>query len=130
VFFLLSSSSSMLPSFAFENGSSPITYLYSFKVWTWGLSMSNSSTVFLAVQERLPLHSIFSPFFFLLIDQLFLIFYKLFFFLIFFFYCCDGWGYIVAFIQGHNAVLTMCQVYHTWIHLLNHSPSTPLPWFL
>jgi hypothetical protein len=32
-------------------------------------------------------------------------------------------GYIVAFPQ----VLTVYPIYHTWIHLLNHSPSSPFP---
>jgi hypothetical protein len=42
-------------------------------------------------------------------------------FILFFLWCCAGWGYIVAFTQ----VVTMYQIYHTWIHLLNHSPSFP-----
>jgi hypothetical protein len=38
-------------------------------------------------------------------------------------YCCAGWGYIVAFTKA----LTMYQIYHTWIHLLHHSPLSSLP---
>jgi hypothetical protein len=37
------------------------------------------------------------------------------------FYCCAWWGYIVAFIE----VLTLYQIYHTWIHPLYHSPLSP-----
>jgi hypothetical protein len=36
----------------------------------------------------------------------------------FFFYCCAGWGYIVAF----RKVLTIYQIYHSWIHPLYHFP--------
>jgi hypothetical protein len=43
-----------------------------------------------------------------------------------FFLYCGGWGYIVAFAQ----ILKVYQIYHTWIHLLNHSPSSLHPWFL
>jgi hypothetical protein len=32
--------------------------------------------------------------------------------------CCAGWGYIVTFTK----VLTMCIIYHTWNHPLQHSP--------
>jgi hypothetical protein len=38
-----------------------------------------------------------------------------------FFYCCAGWGYIVAFTK----VLTIYQIYHSWIHPLHHSPLPP-----
>jgi hypothetical protein len=38
-------------------------------------------------------------------------------------YCYDVWGYIVAFTK----VITMYQIYCTWIHLLNHSPSSSSP---
>jgi hypothetical protein len=38
---------------------------------------------------------------------------------ILFFYCCAGWGYIVAFTK----VLTIYQIYCTWVHPLHHSPS-------
>jgi hypothetical protein len=34
------------------------------------------------------------------------------------FYYCAGWGYIVAF----SEILTIYHIYHTWIHLLHHSP--------
>jgi hypothetical protein len=47
--------------------------------------------------------------------------------LFYFFYCCTGWGYIVAFTK----VLTMYQIYHTWIHPLLCSPlslSPPHSW--
>jgi hypothetical protein len=40
-----------------------------------------------------------------------------------FLYCCSWWGYIVAFTK----VLTMYQLYHTWIHHFHHSPSSPFP---
>jgi hypothetical protein len=39
----------------------------------------------------------------------------------FFLYCCAGWGYVVAFTK----VLTIYQIYHTWIHPLYHSPLYP-----
>jgi hypothetical protein len=39
----------------------------------------------------------------------------------FLFYYCAEWGYIVAFIK----VLTMYQIYHTWIHPLHWSPLSP-----
>jgi hypothetical protein len=43
---------------------------------------------------------------------------------LFFLYCHDGWGNIVAFTQ----VITVYQIYCTWIHPLNHSPlSLPPP---
>jgi hypothetical protein len=42
---------------------------------------------------------------------------------LFFYYCCAEWGYIVAFIK----VLTMYQIYHTWIHPLHRSPLLPSP---
>jgi hypothetical protein len=42
-------------------------------------------------------------------------------FLFIYFYCCAGWGYIVAFTK----VLTIYQIYHTWIHPLHHSPLSP-----
>jgi hypothetical protein len=42
----------------------------------------------------------------------------------FFFYCYAGWGYIVAFTK----VLTMYQIYYTWIHSLHHSPLSPHSW--
>jgi hypothetical protein len=35
----------------------------------------------------------------------------------FFVFCCAGLGYIVAFTKG----LTMCQIYHSWMHFLHHS---------
>jgi hypothetical protein len=35
----------------------------------------------------------------------------------FLFYCCTGWGYTVSFTN----VLTIYQIYHTWIHPLHHS---------
>jgi hypothetical protein len=41
-----------------------------------------------------------------------------------FFLLC--WGYIVAFMK----VLTIYQIYHTWIHPLHHSPLSLLPPFL
>jgi hypothetical protein len=41
-------------------------------------------------------------------------------------YYYAGWGYFVAF----TWLLAMYQIYHTWIHLLNHSPSSPLSQFL
>jgi hypothetical protein len=41
---------------------------------------------------------------------------------ILFFYCCTGWGYVVAFTK----ILTMCQIYHTWIHPLYCSSPSPL----
>jgi hypothetical protein len=34
-----------------------------------------------------------------------------------FLHCCAGWKNIVAFIK----ILTMCQLYHTWIHLIHLS---------
>jgi hypothetical protein len=42
-----------------------------------------------------------------------------------FFNCCAGWGCIVAFPK----VLTIHQIYQSWIHLLHHSPlsSSPIP---
>jgi hypothetical protein len=40
-----------------------------------------------------------------------------------FLYCCTGQGYIEALAK----VLTMYQIYHTWIHPLHHSLSSPLP---
>jgi hypothetical protein len=36
-------------------------------------------------------------------------------------YCCAGWGYIAALTK----VLTMYQIYHTWIHPFHQSPSYP-----
>jgi hypothetical protein len=41
------------------------------------------------------------------------------------FYCFAGWGYIVAFTK----VLTMYQMYHTWIRSLSThlSPPSPIP---
>jgi hypothetical protein len=41
-------------------------------------------------------------------------------------YCCARWEYIVAFTK----FLPMYQIYHTWIHSLNHSPlcSSPESW--
>jgi hypothetical protein len=49
---------------------------------------------------------------------------QFFLFLLFFLHCCDGWGYIVAFTK----VLTMYQIYHTWIHPFYSSPlSPPIP---
>jgi hypothetical protein len=39
------------------------------------------------------------------------------------FYCCAGEGYIVAFIR----VLIIYQIFHTWIHSLQHSPLFPSP---
>jgi hypothetical protein len=44
-----------------------------------------------------------------------------FFLIIFFLHCCDG--YVVAF----TMVLTMYQIYHAWIYLLYHSPSSLSP---
>jgi hypothetical protein len=44
-------------------------------------------------------------------------------YLFFLLYCCDRWGHIVALTQ----VLMMYQIYHTWIHLHNHSPSSSSP---
>jgi hypothetical protein len=42
----------------------------------------------------------------------------------FFYYCFAGWGYIVTFTK----VLTIYQIYHTWIHPLHHSAfTTPFP---
>jgi hypothetical protein len=38
------------------------------------------------------------------------------------FYCCAGWGYTVTFIK----VLTIYQIYHSWIHHLHHCPFSPL----
>jgi hypothetical protein len=43
-----------------------------------------------------------------------------------YYYCCAGWWYVVAFTKA----LTMCQIYHTWIHPLHCSlyiPSPPIP---
>jgi hypothetical protein len=40
-----------------------------------------------------------------------------------FLHCCDVWGYTVAFTQ----VLTLYQIYQTWIHLLRYCPSSPPP---
>jgi hypothetical protein len=44
----------------------------------------------------------------------------------YFYYCCAGWRYTVVFIK----VLTMYQIYHTWIHSLPYSLSSsiPSPW--
>jgi hypothetical protein len=39
----------------------------------------------------------------------------------FFLYCFAGWRNIVAFTK----VLTMYQIYHTWIHPLHHAPLPP-----
>jgi hypothetical protein len=39
------------------------------------------------------------------------------------FYCCAELGYIVAFTK----VLTMYQIYHSWIHPLHHSLLSPYP---
>jgi hypothetical protein len=48
-------------------------------------------------------------------------------FIYLFFFFCAGWRYIVAFTK----VLTMCQIYHTWIHLLpNTLLNAPLIKFL
>jgi hypothetical protein len=44
-------------------------------------------------------------------------------FFVFFFYCCAWWGYIVAVTK----VLTICQIYHTWIHALHHSSLSSTP---
>jgi hypothetical protein len=41
---------------------------------------------------------------------------------IFFLYCCAEWGYIVAFTK----VLTMYQLYRTWIHPFYHFPLFPV----
>jgi hypothetical protein len=40
-------------------------------------------------------------------------------------FCCAGWGYIVAFTK----VLTMYQLYHTWIHPFHCSALSPSPNF-
>jgi hypothetical protein len=47
----------------------------------------------------------------------------LFIFASFFLFCCDGCGYIVAFTK----VLTMYQLFHTWIHPFLHSGVSPTP---
>jgi hypothetical protein len=53
------------------------------------------------------------------------VFVFVFFFTFFFFYCAE-WGYIVAFTK----VLTVYQIYHTWMHPLHHSPLSPFILFL
>jgi hypothetical protein len=45
------------------------------------------------------------------------------FYLIIMFLLCAGWGYTVAF----TSVLTIYQIYDTWIHPLHHSPLSSLP---
>jgi hypothetical protein len=55
------------------------------------------------------------------INALYTLFWKTAFILFYFFNCCAGWGYIVAFTK----VLAMYQIYHTWIHPLHLSPSSP-----
>jgi hypothetical protein len=56
------------------------------------------------------------------INLLSMILFRCTFFFFLFFYCA-GWGYTVAFTK----VLTVYQIYHTWIYLLHHSPLSPFP---
>jgi hypothetical protein len=42
----------------------------------------------------------------------------------YFYYCCAGCGCIIVFTK----VLTMYQIYHTWIHHLSCCLSSSLPW--
>jgi hypothetical protein len=44
-------------------------------------------------------------------------------FQVFFFYCCANWVYTVAFTK----VLTIYQIYHTWVHHFHYSSSCPPP---